>query len=334
MLVVFGHNPLVLQPKGELFNIIFSFHIPLFFFLSGLFFNPDKTFKSTVKDKFDSLLKPYFVTLIAVGVITIMNSGQNFMIYCIKMVYGNGRTIQWAPLWFVTHLFAIACFSWILMNFDVVRIKKSGVRSLLLIVLFLFGVSTIDFFWQIPIELFGRVYTLPGLPFSIDIILITTFFYLLGFFVSKHVLNFTPNLLFVFIALGVFVGCHCFFDKTIDFNMRLYDGYIIPTIEAFCGIYLSVSFSYFISKSARASVFFSTLGASSFIILLFHFIFQVKAFQFATVLMGGRSIIVEIFAFTVGVAAPTMLWFLLKKYDYISVLFMPIKHNRTFSRSN
>ena len=37
-LVVFGHNPFMMRNwGGGLFLLIFSFHVPIFFFLSGLF---------------------------------------------------------------------------------------------------------------------------------------------------------------------------------------------------------------------------------------------------------------------------------------------------------
>jgi fucose 4-O-acetylase-like acetyltransferase len=45
LLVVFGHNSIVVDEKRELFNVMYSFHMPLFFFLSGLFFNAEFGFK-------------------------------------------------------------------------------------------------------------------------------------------------------------------------------------------------------------------------------------------------------------------------------------------------
>ena len=64
LLVVLGHNPLVWEEKGELYRVIFSFHMPLFFFLSGVFLNPDKGWGDTVREKTDALLKPYVMTLL------------------------------------------------------------------------------------------------------------------------------------------------------------------------------------------------------------------------------------------------------------------------------
>lgn len=38
LLVVIGHSEYVLRGKGELFNLIYSVHMPLFFLISGVFF--------------------------------------------------------------------------------------------------------------------------------------------------------------------------------------------------------------------------------------------------------------------------------------------------------
>jgi fucose 4-O-acetylase-like acetyltransferase len=47
ILVVLGHNWIIRTEKGELFRIIFSFHMPLFFFLSGVLFKAQSDFRHT-----------------------------------------------------------------------------------------------------------------------------------------------------------------------------------------------------------------------------------------------------------------------------------------------
>jgi fucose 4-O-acetylase-like acetyltransferase len=67
ILVVFVHNRFVMHDRGKLFNILSSFLLPLFFFLSGIFFNPTEPFKRILIKRADSLLKPYYVTLLMLG---------------------------------------------------------------------------------------------------------------------------------------------------------------------------------------------------------------------------------------------------------------------------
>jgi fucose 4-O-acetylase-like acetyltransferase len=46
ILVVLGHNWIITHNHGELYRIIFSFHMPLFFFLSGVVFKNNSSFGS------------------------------------------------------------------------------------------------------------------------------------------------------------------------------------------------------------------------------------------------------------------------------------------------
>ncbi|MDB5775710.1 MAG: hypothetical protein JWP38_1843 [Herbaspirillum sp.] len=55
MLVVLGH---LTSPLGP---FIFSFHIPLFFFLGGMFIKPDDALPAFVKKNFVRLMAPYFI---------------------------------------------------------------------------------------------------------------------------------------------------------------------------------------------------------------------------------------------------------------------------------
>src|SRR5512133_2369883 len=77
LLVVLGHtlaeanyhvqNPTVFF----LGRLIYSFHMPLFFFLSGLFFKPEIRFPDLLKRRFDSVLKPYLFTLFLIYFVSI-----------------------------------------------------------------------------------------------------------------------------------------------------------------------------------------------------------------------------------------------------------------------
>ena len=62
LLVVLAHNDLEAYAPF-LHKVIYSFHMPLFFFLSGMFFRPETPFWQLIRKRFDSLLKPYFFTL-------------------------------------------------------------------------------------------------------------------------------------------------------------------------------------------------------------------------------------------------------------------------------
>lgn len=324
LLVVFGHNPFVLQQKGELFRIIFSFHVPLFFFLSGIFFNPALSLKETLIKKTDSLLKPYFVTSILISLVYMAIKDEHLSSCITGILYGDGRFVKLPPLWFLTHLFAVTIFSWIMTNLLLNRLEKSIFKYATLGVLLVAGIMSITYFWQIDVEMFGNRYTLPGLPFSLDIILVTTFYYMLGYVLSQHVINFKPVFSLFICAFVLFSGCHYFFDKTIDLNLRAYDGFFIPLTESLSGIYIILTLSYYISKNARLSRILSTFGMASLIILVFHSPFQGKGYGLASRFLGEYAAASALTALIIGSVMPVFLWYLLKKYDILSYFYLPV----------
>ena len=74
ILVVFGHSQLG-HYYPNINNALGLFRMPLFFFLSGVFFNSNSTLVYFIFKKSDALLKPYFVTLIIIISIEIITRG-------------------------------------------------------------------------------------------------------------------------------------------------------------------------------------------------------------------------------------------------------------------
>src|SRR5690348_12784027 len=91
--VVLGHNWLSTHEKSELSRVIFSFHMPLFFFLSGIFLRTSDCILHFAKVRAASLLKPYFVVLTTLGLVKMLQStlhgeaGAHGLDYFIGMLY-------------------------------------------------------------------------------------------------------------------------------------------------------------------------------------------------------------------------------------------------------
>ena len=62
ILVIIGHMPL---KNRYLINFIYSFHMPLFFIISGYFFKYREN-KECIKNIFKKLILPYFITCILI----------------------------------------------------------------------------------------------------------------------------------------------------------------------------------------------------------------------------------------------------------------------------
>lgn len=325
LLVVLGHNPLVWEEKGELYRVIFSFHMPLFFFLSGVFLNPGKGWGETIREKADALLKPYLVTLLPLVVFGALFKGEPLGGALMGLLYGTGRTIPWDPLWFLPHLLLVTLFSWGIVNLVLKRIRSEGLRFALIFGMLVAGALSIRAFWRVHVSLFGSDQLLFGLPWSMDLVPVTAFYYLLGHLCAHRVKDFRPHLASTLVAAGLFVGCHVFWDQTIDLNNRRFDGVIVPLVASVCGIHLVLSASHVMSGQALLRRGLATLGAASLFVLMFHWLFQGKAISLANQFGLGSNVWALFFAFLVGSGCPVLLWQLVKRSRHLSALYLPLK---------
>ena len=99
LLVYIGHC--FLNKDGMLFQSIYSFHMPLFFLISGMLFqyNPDYGIAKIIYGKVVTLLLPYLLFTV-LYCLCFLAFRSNPIVY---LLYGWGRI----PLWFIPILFAI-----------------------------------------------------------------------------------------------------------------------------------------------------------------------------------------------------------------------------------
>ncbi len=273
LLVVMGHNDFaVVSPF--MYKVIYSFHMPLFFFLSGYFLNTAIGFWSFFKKRFNSLLKPFFfiLFLIYAGGISFGKMGfQNAITRIVKSLYGAGHYLDWVQLWFLPHLFVVSLYAFL---FYAVMGKVNNRWVRWLVLLLTLGISSIflQTFYPFSLTLLGKHFELFGLPFSLDLVLLSGFFFILGS-ETRQVTSekLFGNVLFMIGTGTLLILLDLFFGARIDFNTRLYESYVINTLEAVAGILFVLALSRQIELHVEwlASVF-KYFGKISLIILLFH----------------------------------------------------------------
>lgn len=342
LLIVFGH---MFFWEGNYMNniklsqVIYSFHLPLFFFLSGLFFKPELRLKSTSMHKADSLLKPYFIVLIVLLVLKIVNHGsyplgtvlQGIFGYFLAAIYGIERTLptDWGSLWFLPHLWAIFIFSYIFVRVLGYEKRPAIIKIIFLGALLLFGYFTIGLYGKLNLHYAGL--TLNGLPFSIEIVCLTAFYFLCGFTMREKVMtvnNTKHNGLFLFITTLFFFSLHYFFNYRIDLNERVYDNFFICTTEALCGIYITITISRIISKSEELANVLAFIGKGSLFILIFHGVVATSVYSYLHNVIKFRQFFSACVAFPVAVCVPLLLWEIVKRDYYLSLLLLPLKSNK------
>lgn len=168
ILMVFGH---IVECK-LVYNWISSFHMPLFFFLSGYVFNTDKNAKDFIISKAKTLLIPYYIC----GFITIafntlftymMSPGMTTQEY-INDVWMEIPHIPSEALWFLGCMFIMQ----IVFYFIVKYLRNDYVVLLVSFIITVFGVALN--------KIYGKV------MLNIDSAMTMSLFFGIGYFMKKR----------------------------------------------------------------------------------------------------------------------------------------------------
>ena len=273
LLVVLGHNDFA-AISPFVYKIIYSFHIPLFFFLSGYFLNPTIPLWEFIRKRFNSLLKPYLFTLFLIYFTSVSFEKMSFKTALLrigKSLYGAGHYIDWVQLWFLPHLFVVSLYAFVFLVL-VGRLNSRILRWIILIATLGLASLFLTSFYPFSFSVFGREYELYGLPFSLDLILLSGFFFILG----NETRQITSERMFsnVFFLIGAGSGVillNLLFSQRIDFNTRLFESFPINTLESIVGILFVLALSRQIELHApRLASLLKYFGRISLIILIFH----------------------------------------------------------------
>ncbi len=239
--IIFGHS---ISCPDFLINYLFSFHVPLFFFLAGVNFSKSHLddFFLFFKKRFKRLLIPYlFFNLLSYGFwimrIKIFDSPQEVPILrpLLGIFYGNGHN-KWLvhnePLWFFICLFVAQMFL-----FLILKLSKTKMYTIVFLCFFAF------------IGYLDSKYLKIRLPWSIDVALTAVVFLGIGYILKENLQKLkilkNPFLLVLFFLLNIFV---VFLNGKIDMNYNKYNNIFLFYSGAFLGIYFWTGISMFIGN--------------------------------------------------------------------------------------
>lgn len=244
VLVVMGHNDFALiSPFAH--KLIYSFHMPMFFFMSGMFFKPDIPFLVFARRRFDRVLRPFLFTVLLIYFMSISFSKVSIIVATrrlLKAMYANGHYLDWVQLWFLPHLFVASLFAYFFIH--VIRwTPLHQLRWAILAAIYVLGVLGIALFWPFEFNLLGKDFTVYGLPFSLDIVFVSGFFFILGYELNKKLHASLFHNVWILLISGIsLIILVWYYPPTIDLNTRLFGSLIINTGEALLGIVLFLQF--------------------------------------------------------------------------------------------
>jgi len=258
ILVVYGHVARGLYNAGiessvTLYklvdSIIYSFHMPLFFFLSGLFFYSSfskRGGKQLVFSKVDTIFYPYLVWSIFQGSIEVFLSGYT---NTGNISFSDVLALLWAPraqFWFLYALFVIFVVSSAI--YSVVPKRLSILVFLLAILLYLFPS------------------VLPDLNFYHFLSRYFVFFSFGIIFMMYVKIEYISTTFTFFVSLVAFVVCQWLFHDYLSLNYK--DKGIESLLLAFISIIFMISSAIYLSNKSYGYLVF--IGKSSMAIYLMH----------------------------------------------------------------
>lgn len=272
LLIVLGHVDI----PGVFKDFIYSFHVPLFFLISGYLYNHEyysENFTELVKSKFSRLVVPYFISNAIIFFITWIAYSMGFMnrqfdypyyYLLIGIIYGNGSS--WSPTILKNQLnipswFLLALFTGILISFFVINIYQNyslpaSIITAALLVLCGYIISYFIF-----------------LPWGIDIALISIIFISTGYFIRKYNLINFEDISGNYAKIGIFAMLFIVassLNGTPDMNTRVYNNLILFTIEGLTGAILVFYLSCIICKTKHIQKVVSFFGKNSLTIMVYH----------------------------------------------------------------
>lgn len=275
-IVIWGHC--FLSDAYRVKSYIYSFHMPLFFFISGLTFSTnylDLPFKDYIKRKIKGLLVPYLIiNLIGILILFIYSkfdivSFKGIVEYLCGMVYSSDSvfSIPSSNTWFIPCLFLVDILFYLICKYSKGKVDILYLVCLCGIVSYANGISGYQVFgpWHIETALTGIV------------------FYYLGYvFISNQdkfeKLYKNNKIMFIVGLILAIVGIlFAASNRRITMNGNKYGAIISFYISSFSTIFGLVLF---VKLFLKKSYVFRQIGKDSIFYLGYHFMFVriVKSF--------------------------------------------------------
>lgn len=266
LLVVLGH--LWYNCSFSIVNqIIYTFHMPMFFILSGFVFKKgDSKFSSFVATKSKRLLLPTLMFFVlGVAFLLLLSSNESFASISRKFFFIDGLCPYNDPCWYFITLFQLVIVSYFL-NLD----KSTYLLKVFIIVIaFILGLIIYEF------EIF--------IPFGINRTIIAMVFFTFGSLLGqanregKKIQKAYLKFLTIIGCIALWLLCGIFLNKKISFYKMNLGNYFFFMIASICGSILFIGLCKLLQK-AKIKRFLIKTAHNSILIIGTHY-FLISIFE-------------------------------------------------------
>lgn len=331
-LVVLGHNWVTLQEKGTIFRLIYSFHMPLFFVISGIFIKEKENLRFFILNKASAILKPYFFISFSIGLVYLFSSNPLTIQGWLGILYAEGQSLTLDWMWFLPSLFISSVTAFLLIKKLILKSNTQILWPAWCFFLLIIGLQVNQYISTMAIGEIslreGHASILLGWPFSIDLLPITTCCILSGYFLSQKIINHQNSLGRISIALFLFFTIYWLTSPSLDLNERIIKSPAAATMQAICGIYLMVCTATMLVKIKFLRVIFLYLGEASIFIYIFHFPIQATITFKILKIYPDHPFLGFISGFLIGVIFPILIYKVVKKSRFFSAFLLPTKFQK------
>ena len=261
-IIIYAH----IYDDAQITRFVHLFHVPVFFFLSGIVWkNKNRKFGTVCWNSFKSLMIPFYVcSIISIAVYLVLgkfvpSKGDSLsVLQCLGgMLYANSRTglMNWnRPLWFIPCLFVVR----ILWEIIVRLVKSEKMRAVTVASVFVIGMLISYFFNGIK------------MPFELEISLVMLFYYYLGAkadFIRTAMEKYNWKLYVpaFIVSLGACIPIYIF-NGDISVQMSRYGNPVLFVLGSIAGTFMVISVSGLLAKLKVLQF----VGQNTLSILLWH----------------------------------------------------------------
>lgn len=291
--IVFGHTLVHSEHLGLVFKLLYSFHVVLFFILSGYTFRikKDENFGIFLKNKIVRIIVPYAIWALLflipymllgrnVGSLIGTHSSFDIKVQLYNILYGNGNLSalkQNSSLWFLPALFTMEIFYYFILKY-VGKGKRS--KFGLLIALMLVGIVSNN-------------YLSFYLPWGINTCLNLGIFFYIGYSLREFNLFTDKGVFKIYYMIPCLVVglLSAFYNQDVSCIDYEYGNYLLFILSSLGLSIFVIYISYIINKSKILEY----IGKNTMGILIFHkliiLVFQTKLGVVSKLLLNSNFVI-------------------------------------------
>lgn len=259
--IVMGHLGI-----GRINSFVFTFHVPIFFLISGYFLSDKLTTREYIKRKGKQLIIPYIITCIFIiggttirGIIqtrSLENVVENVKTWTLASIYGSG-TIEYSSPFYMKQIGATWFFLALFLALIIVRFFITEKYAFCWIIIIAYcGYKMTDILW---------------LPFSIQAGMTASLFVYIGWLSKKKKL-FEKAVPFPILSGMICIWLFCIIFGGQLYLVRNYFGNgLLDIIGALCGSYLVILFAKKIEENTSwLSLILEFYGKNTLLMLCCH----------------------------------------------------------------